>query len=219
MSSLDPNDNLHCRYCVGFLAENAEEKSAIWNRAILESKNFVVVPTLGQFIPGWLLVVSKLHYSCLGELPSSLHSEFHGLWRDTKSLVHSLYGASIEFEHGACTPNNGSACVQHLHLHVVACSLQVNAELRHIFAGKDFKGLAGLQEMFQEKKPYLVCSDSTGEMVFETPLIPSQYMRKYLAVRLGLTEKYDWREYAGEQEIRSFLLRAGKVTGDNGANP
>ncbi len=41
--------------------------------------------------------------------------------------------------------------------------------------------------------------------MYETPLLPSQFMRMLLARRLGLLEKFDWREYPGQVELDTFL--------------
>ncbi len=37
-----------------------------WDQVLLETANFVVVPTIGAIVEGWLLVVSKEGLVCMG---------------------------------------------------------------------------------------------------------------------------------------------------------
>jgi hypothetical protein len=43
-----------CCLCSNLVSENSNE---VWNRPLFESANFVVLPSLGSLVQGWLLLV------------------------------------------------------------------------------------------------------------------------------------------------------------------
>ena len=49
------------------LAVSAEK--APWSAPLVETENFVVVPSLGALVEGWLLIVPKAHHISYGALP------------------------------------------------------------------------------------------------------------------------------------------------------
>ena len=54
-----------CVFCSQFREDSAP---AVWNEPILESQNFVVVPSLGSLVEGWTLLLPKSHYLSMGAL-------------------------------------------------------------------------------------------------------------------------------------------------------
>src|SRR5579864_8573109 len=129
VGSRDPVDHPECRYCSGFLAPDATGKGLPWNTPVLESEHFVVVPTLGHLIPGWLLLIPRQHYACLGALGPDLRSEVMDLKAESESLLKRLYGPVMKFEHGPCSPGTGGTCVSHAHLHLVPTTKDFTTEL------------------------------------------------------------------------------------------
>ena len=205
---LDPNPSEHpeCRYCAGFLRADSNKPDAPWNKTILESRNFVVVPTLGHFIPGWLLVIPREHHLCLGALDDELMSELTAVKRKSEDLLRGIYGAVIKFEHGPCLSVTVGTCVAHAHLHIVPTKEDLRSELASFFRGREIHGLHELSFLFEHKCPYILYEDDAGSAaVYETPLIPSQFMRMLLARKIGALAKYDWRDYFGLEELASFM--------------
>ena len=108
-----------CRYCAGFLGQQGNVQEP-WDKILYESDNFVVVPTLGSMIEGWLLVVTKNHYICMGAIPERLWSELQHVLELATKVITSKYAAPTLFEHGPVTEGRRVGCgVDHAHLHIV----------------------------------------------------------------------------------------------------
>src|SRR5438874_12706706 len=86
-----------CCICASLISAHSSE---VWNKAILESDHFVVLPSLGSLVPGWVLVTPKHHYLCIGALPQNLLPEFQRVKEETVGLIASQFGEPCIFEHG-----------------------------------------------------------------------------------------------------------------------
>jgi diadenosine tetraphosphate (Ap4A) HIT family hydrolase len=202
----DPDEHPECRYCSGFLTLGASGKQSEFNALILESPNFVVVPTLGHFIPGWCLIVPRLHYACMGALETHLYPEFLSVKSQLETILRSIYGDVIQFEHGPCSLGTAGACVDHAHLHMVPTRADIGAELSSRFMGYPVDGMTVLASAYRAGRSYLFYENNEGESsMYDVSVLPSQYMRMLLAQELGMLERYDWRSYSGREELRSFL--------------
>ena len=85
--------------CILCEAINISNKR-IENTILYESERFVVIPTLGQFIPGWLMVVSKDHFRCAGVHSNDELLELSWLITKVRKVIEKSFGSSIVFEHG-----------------------------------------------------------------------------------------------------------------------
>ncbi len=202
----DPLEHPECLYCNRFLSPSAIESNSPWNTPVLQSENFVVVPTLGHLVPGWLLLVPRKHYICMGALPSETLSELASVKDEAERLLLSLYRPPIKFEHGSCSYGKAGACVDHAHLHLVPMEQDLSNELNFLFSRRPVRSCGDLSVEYQLARPYLFYEDSAGlASIYEISVIPSQFMRMLVARRLGMLDRYDWRRYSGEQELQFFL--------------
>lgn len=213
--SIIPSDNLDCRYCGGFLATGSREVHKPWNRVLFESPGFVVIPSLGHFIQGWSLIVSKKHHHSIGSLGSNLLSEMVELQAHTESVLNRLYGSVIAFEHGSCSSAQAGACIDHAHLHIVPSRIDVIGLLRARFKMRRIDTLRVLSDYASSSTPYLFYRDMRQRMwVAEARGMQSQYMRRLLAERCGVPEKFDWAAYIGQKELHQFLVDFSAIRGD-----
>jgi len=67
---------------------------------ILETDNFVVLPSLGSIVPGWLLIVPKSPTNRIADIDPATRIEFEDLVERSKRLVEARYGACYLFENG-----------------------------------------------------------------------------------------------------------------------
>src|SRR6185437_6435479 len=156
-----------------------------FNTPVLESANFLVVPTLGHFVPGWLLIIPRLHYPCLGALDRSLATELNLVKAESEQLLMSMYSSVIKFEHGPCSTGVAGACVDHAHLHLVPTSVDLRCELSRRFVGRTINDITELANSYREGRSYLFFEDAKGvKTVYDVELLPSQYMRMLLAREL-----------------------------------
>lgn len=186
----------------------------LWDTPIFESESFVVLPTVGALVEGWLLVVPKMPSLCFAHLQTSAFSELESFLSDIVPIVESNYGPVSMFEHGPAATASPVGCgVDHAHLHLVPtkCDLQVGAQqiapnvrwsrvgsfeaVRD--RGNDGDGYWFLQQPYGSGGCNVgVCSD--GEPA-------SQLFRKVIATSLGFPEAFDWKKNSGEDRIAATV--------------
>src|SRR5262245_23869638 len=91
-----------------------------WDEILVQTPNFVVVPTVGALVEGWLLIVSKDPYVCMGAIDAGLHDELSELLVFCSTAVRECFGAAAIFEHGPSSTGLRVGCgVDHAHVHVL----------------------------------------------------------------------------------------------------
>jgi len=178
----------------------ARDISKPWNAPLLESPNFVVLPSLGALVEGWLLIVPKRHFVAFGELPDSLIAELLDLKVATSEIISRVYGTVCAFEHGPSKAGCSVGCgVDHAHMHLVPLQFDLAAAAAPHIPGKSrwFKAnLADCRRTFLERYDYLYLEQPLGRgRIFSADRLGSQVFRRAIADRLGIPEQYNWRSH------------------------
>lgn len=213
-----------CDFCNEFSGglENsftARYHSELRSRIVVRTQNFNVLPSLGQIVEGYLLIVPVQHYTALADLPTQLVPELSRLCGRVRRALSSTYGPCLLFEHGVRAGQSGGCGIDHAHLHAVpfACAREPIEELKHRHS---FKFIGGISEINDEVPPsssYLYYENLSGQpCVFDVDFMPSQYVRKLLAESMGI-DLWDWREYGSEQALVSSLVRLSDAFGGHSA--
>lgn len=197
----DKNVKMGCSFCAELsdlshlddFYQNIEADLIVPKRIILESDNFVVMPTIGCLVEGYLLVVSKKHYTCMGDLPSLLTNELNSLVEIVTSKINEKYKKNaVCFEHGGCKGKSGS-CVDHAHLHVVPFDTNLTKLIKP-YALNDMT-ISSLHDL-QSYAPYLYWQDiDESQHVATGDFFPSQFFRKIIADYYGLGNEWDWHQF------------------------
>ena len=189
---------------------------AWWNTVLLESANFVVVPSLVSIVSGWLLVTPKEPCLSMSRLHSSVREECNELINQARNSVRALFGPVLLFEHGPHRKGSSTGCsVDQAHMHVVPCCVRsiddvisldvsetcwVEVEQRHFFNVGDL-GLSYLYVEFDDGRAF--CT-SAREFV-------SQQLRRVVARSAGIEDQYDWRAYPQYANIETTLAKFGRL--------
>ncbi|MBI4676194.1 MAG: HIT domain-containing protein [Elusimicrobia bacterium] len=178
-------------------------------RIVRETDNFVVLPTIGQIVEGYLLVLPKAHCLSLGHIPKENYRELEMLKDETVAVLSRVYCRPILFEHGAVSATRkGGACVTHAHLHVVPADVDLLPRIDHRMPRRSLGGLSELKVQVERGIPYLFYETRGGDrFVFDACRLPSQYLRRLLAIEVGAEYKWDWKAHSGLQELTSVLQR------------
>lgn len=184
-------------------------KGSLPSRILKETTNFVVMPTLGQIVEGYLLIVSKKHYLSIGDLPYGYFDELSALKKETFDVLTKAYKSPIFFEHGAISyQQRGGCCVTHLHLNAIPTNVDLLPKIMQHLEGKRIQSILEIKRQFKKKTPYLFYETPKGEKyLFDAFVIPSQYLRQLLAVELNLRDKWDWRRHIGKDKVIATLKK------------
>ncbi len=179
------------------------------DRMLYLSPNFVVFPTVGQIVEGYLLIASRVHYLGVGQVPNTLYAELEEVKGLVKNVLIAEYGPSVVFfEHGpASEVRKGGCCIEHAHLHCVPVEVDILKELSANFTLQRIDNFLPLKQLFANGIPYLYWENAQGQrFVFAVAeVIPPQYIRQIIASKIGKIDRWDWRTCPGWEEMRKTI--------------
>ena len=193
------------------------DKSKLENTIIEEIDNFIVLPTIGALVDGYLMIVSKKHINSMSELKENEKIEYEILIEKYRKKFKNIYNKyPIIFEHGS--PINDSnmkaSSVIHAHTHIVNHEF-INEE--SIVKNLNFKKLENLNYLSKEQN-YIMYINPENICYVSYNFEPvSQMMRKIIAKDLGDENKFDWKKEIFLENINS-TIRKFKEENDNNGN-
>jgi diadenosine tetraphosphate (Ap4A) HIT family hydrolase len=210
-----------CRMCQSLTLEGSTK---LYNTILWQTEHFVVLPTLGQFIEGWVMVVDKLHSRCSAVLEKGILGELSSLVDMVRHVLESVYGATVVFEHGPGKKSEFGAgcCVRHTHLHIVPC--KVCSKFRSLIPFNCYQRTR-LEDILEPNKGngYLLVSANNDINLYNLYLIdtviPRQYLRQILAVAEDCSQYWDWRLYPFHNSINQTIVKLSKVLTQESPNP
>lgn len=196
-----------CRLCFNSLQPN------VWNEPLFESEHFVVLPSLGALVEGWLLLVPKNHFICIGALPESVIAEMEGIKAVVSSFLTECYGKFSVFEHGPHVEKLQIGCgVDHAHLHFVPLTFDLaNAVEPFLPTGIMWSSARhqDCQNAFLRGQDYLYLEQplGNGKIALHTAF-DGQLFRRGIAATLGRLNEYNWREHPQFSNITVTIAMA-----------
>jgi diadenosine tetraphosphate (Ap4A) HIT family hydrolase len=179
------------------------------SRVLLRSNNFAVVPSLGQIVESYLLVLPIKHFKAVGDLPRHYLDEFVAVCQSVVEVFNNESGPNILFEHGTRSEGVGGCGIYHAHLHAVPLG-KVSDPIDALKSRFPYAELTHLSEISRQSAglpSYLFYQDSDAKLyLFDTGPLPSQYMRKLLADALG-KEEWDWRTSGREERLLATIQK------------
>jgi diadenosine tetraphosphate (Ap4A) HIT family hydrolase len=179
------------------------------SRVLFRAGNFAVIPSLGQILEGYLLLLPIKHFKALGDLPSLLLEEFAATCEYVGKTLKDHYGPYVLFEHGTRSEGVGGCGIYHAHLHAVPLAEAPDPvdALKSKFPYAELTHLNEISKRSGDLPAYLFYQASDAKLyLFDTGPLPSQYMRKLLADALGKAE-WDWRTAGKEERLLATIQR------------
>lgn len=206
-------DCAYCRYLDGYPADN--------ERTVYESESFFVLPTVGQFITGYLLVIPYEHVTSNGELDSKRLEEFKQVLQDVEYLLKITYNASnvLVWENGSGNGGIGKAKDSIVHSHVHVCPSQYTSEKIMEVSGFPFETITLDDLKDYTEHSYLLVRTPNHDVwkINNNPnlYIPRQYVRQLVAEEYELPgDSWNWRThhfsdkmYQTVEDIKAALQR------------
>lgn len=205
---------IQCDFCNEFSGSSENSFARIYgaqpeSRILFRSSQLAVIPSIGQIVEGYLLVLPLDHFKALGDLPSAILEELAGVCDFIGRTFKEQYGPYILFEHGARSEGVGGCGIYHAHLHVaqLAGISDPVATLKLRFPYTEFAHLDEIRKHSAGLPSYLFYQDSNAKLyLFDTGPLPSQYMRKLLAEAVG-GQDWNWRDAGKEKRLLTTLQR------------
>lgn len=199
-----------CAYC-GYISNNFYDNKHHINRAIYKSENFFVMPTLGEFITGYLLIIPNEHIMSNAELSATLQKEFFFVLDDILYILELTYHTPyfLIWENGTGNSGKGKAkdSVVHSHVHVAPSKLTASKieKLSHF----NFTRISKDELSLYGNHSYLLIRDTENcWFINSNPelYIPRQYVRQLLAEEHGIEgEAWNWRTHPFSELILQTL--------------
>ena len=219
----EPLERANCRFCRALTGG----ENGIWTDVpIYETDGFVVTPSLGALVEGWLLVLPREHVVNTSRIAANLRQEFTAIVDRTVAIVADEFGPVTLFEHGPSYDGSRLGCgVDHAHLHVVPLSFNLENVVLSKPDGPEWVARAcHIAELPAQSKDYLALSSSGQRTLLAHPDVElSQFFRRRIAETLGRPAQYDYRSYPFLESVAAtrhrLLSRSVSVRIKVGARP
>lgn len=189
-----------CPYCIEFASNPTGRKFSELNRILYQSDNFVVMPTVGEFIKGYLLIIPREHVVSLAELSPELREEFFEVLNDVVFMLKLTYPINdvLVWENGTGNGGIGKAKSSIVHAHVHVAPSQLTADKIQELSGFPLTKISCEELSLYGKYSYLlVKGDSDDEWwINDNPdlYIPRQYVRQLISDEYGFDgDTWNWR--------------------------
>jgi len=200
-----------CRFCSIVSNQHGDK----FDTVLLASDNFLVIPALGHFCPGYLMLISKDHIRNFAQITDRrVIDELERLSLCTRWSIEPHFGRSIVFEHGPLdSVCSGGSSVDHAHLHFVPTQVNV---LQRVAESRTLLGI-GSRLALPPNAPYLYIEDQSGNRFLATvrEAIRSQYLRRltYQALYPQRNDDgWDWHTHPHEALLEKTLSTLGRLS-------
>jgi diadenosine tetraphosphate (Ap4A) HIT family hydrolase len=115
------------------------------SRFVAATRRFAAIPTLGCFVPGYLLVVPRQHVLTFGQLAADAQAEAQDLLTALAERLGQVYGLPVlGFEYGLASA--GVRRIEHAHWHLLPSEADLAGRLDEQVPGRRIKALTDLPE-------------------------------------------------------------------------
>jgi diadenosine tetraphosphate (Ap4A) HIT family hydrolase len=184
------------------------------SRVVYEDDHFVVMPPLGQFLEGGLLLLTREHVLSFANLPPAQFGHLERLLcAISKALLQRWGVAPVVFEHGPAPQwGKGVCCVDHAHLNIFPARVRLHPHLSarmHLPLGS----VADLAKLQCAEFGYLFAQENDGERhAYDGHNVPTQLVRRIITSQLGIAGRWHWRDYLGHEElIATYRALKGQI--------
>ena len=177
-----------CVFC------QVDERILIWQDDELQ-----VCFDASPLVPGHLILSSREHYGCAGELPRILFDRLTDVRAAIGAQLLATFGAASFYEHGRAghclSDGMEHRLCHHFHLHCVPLEVDISAELARRFDSVPIPVWQDLAEAYEEYGSYLYAADRSGRgtMYVADETVETHLLRTLVAQQIGVPERANWR--------------------------
>ncbi|MDQ3988441.1 MAG: hypothetical protein M3291_04455 [Actinomycetota bacterium] len=169
--------------------------------AFTQRERFGVLFDVSPLVPGHLIIYSREHHGCAGEVPREDVAELDALRQEIKQLVRSRFGAATLYEHGRaghCLSDGPEhRLCHHFHLHCLPGDVDVSDRLVGRFDRVMLAGYGEITDAYEQFGDYLYLeTDDDRQLYFVVNhSIERHLMRTLISERIGHAERANWRDF------------------------
>jgi inosine/xanthosine triphosphate pyrophosphatase family protein/diadenosine tetraphosphate (Ap4A) HIT family hydrolase len=184
------------------------------SRVLYEDEHFVVMPPLGEFMEGGLLLLARKHLLSFAHLPAPLYEHLERLMQAIGRVLLRRYGVPpLFFEHGPAPEwSKGVCCVDHAHINIFPAAVRLHPYLAERM-NFPLPSLASLARLQRSEFGYLFIQENDGSRrVYDGHLVPTQLVRRIITSAIGCPERWHWRDFPGsDQLLATFNALKGQI--------
>ena len=181
----DPREMDLCTFC------HPSPRYGTTPPVLYEDDEVYVMPALGQFTEGYLLLIHQDHVDCFGDAANGHVDRVKDRIRDV--LVEE-YGACTFYEHGrtgSCLTRGQARICYHAHIHCVPMAENFTDRIEQDFDRVPVDEWPEIADHYEDNPHYLYLETDDGEKSFfiAEENIERQYLRKRACEALGFDEE------------------------------
>jgi ATP adenylyltransferase len=202
-------------HCFTQLLSNSPENSAAsWcDRVLQETKNFIVIASIGAIVPGWLLIVPKRRLANMSLLTATERQELVWLRERVSSLMATNGLPVFEFEHGDFVGGPHGCGVDQAHLHIVPLSFDLISIAKQTEPALQWKRQDAPLSWTGNRNPYLYVGTPNEYGYIAYPEEPkSQWFRKIIAAESGLVSCWDYKKFPFFRNVAHTIEKFGNIS-------
>ena len=219
LSACSPQIVHQCPFCIeleggnqSIFAEMIQDR--LDSRVVYQDEDFVLMPPLGEFMEGGLLLLTRSHIPSFAYLSSELLDRLEHLLSVICRELTARWGVPpLVFEHGPAPEHSkGVCCVDHAHLNIFPARVAVHLHLVQRMA-MHVHSLSELAKLRCAEFGYLFVQENDGtRRAYDGQLAPTQLVRRIITSQLGLAERWHWRDYPGYDElVATYYALKGQI--------
>jgi diadenosine tetraphosphate (Ap4A) HIT family hydrolase len=209
--------SLISQYCLGCVFCQPRPE-LLWK----STENFGVCFDVAPLVTGHMIIFSREHHACAGEVPPPYFGELAAVRGDVKRTLRAVWGSVTLYEHGRaghCLSDGPEhRLCHHFHLHCVPGHNDVVDELADRFEQVAMAKYSDLPDIYAEYGNYLYLETDAGELHYFVVReeIERHLLRTLISRCSGHPERADWREYRDIPVLAAGIERIGDAASTGG---
>ncbi|MDP2698698.1 HIT domain-containing protein [Thalassospira sp.] len=194
-----------------FMSADKQHKPS-YDIVLSETDNFVVLPSLGSLVDGWILIVPKRPMPNLAGLTEGERRELVTLRQNLTKRLELFSESVFSFEHGGRYGSVVSCSVDQAHLHLVPLPFDLIATSISE-TGVDWQQIPEaykLDETITSGREYLYLANYDTEFVGFPEKNTSQWFRKIIARNLGCANRWDYKKFPSLDRLHKTAKAFGQ---------
>jgi diadenosine tetraphosphate (Ap4A) HIT family hydrolase len=183
---------------------------------IVATEHLSVVYDDSPIVEGHVMIHSRQHWGCAGELPSAQIEELATLKQAVGKMLLEAYGCVAFYEHGRaghCSSWAGGPECEHFHLHALPIDISIESVLASRFRPVLVDGYRAIAQAFETHGDYLYFEDAHGKISFfpATGEIESHALRTMIANAVGDPAKSNWEGMRNPEMVDACRRKLEKI--------